>query len=174
MQSEKASFSDMVDIEQPFKDKVAIQKARRSQFILIVLGALWLALGSYILIQQFSTSRPIRITWVTETEFDTAGFNIYRSTDPNGEFVQINPQLIPSQADPASGASYEYVDDNVEPGQTYYYKLEDVEYTNVRQQHEVIPQEAPQVQFGALFLAAVSFVLGLALITTGIRGLRNL
>lgn len=164
----------MVKAEQVIQNKGSLQKARNSQFILMVLGILWLALGSYILIQQFSTSRPIQITWVTETEFDTAGFNIYRSTEPDGEFVQINPQLIPSQADPASGASYEYVDENVEPGQTYYYKLEDVELTNARQQHEVIPQEAPQVQLGALFLAAVSFVLGLALITTGIRGLRNL
>lgn len=159
---------------QAIDEKVQRQKNRNSQFFLMALGVLWLTLGGYILVQQFSSQREITITWVTETEFDTAGFNIYRSVDPDGAFEQINPQLIPSAADPASGASYEYVDANIEPGQTYYYKLEDVEYNNTRQQHEVIPQEAPTVQLLPLLLAAISFVMGLALITTAVRGLRNI
>lgn len=163
----------MVKAEQQ-EQKLSAQKAKNSQFVLIILGILWLALGSYILMQQFTSPKAITITWVTETEYDTAGFNIYRSQDLEGEFTQINTQLIPSQADPASGANYEYVDNDVVAGETYFYKLEDVEYSNTRQQHDVISEQAPQVQIWALLLAAVSFLLGLGLITTGIRGIRNL
>lgn len=163
----------MVKAEQQ-EQQVNLQKARNSQIILVVLGVLWIALGGYILMQQFASPKTITITWVTETEYDTAGFNIYRSANPEGEFQQVNAQLIPSQADPASGASYEYIDSNVTAGETYYYKLEDVEYSNIRQQHEVISQQAPRVQVWALILAAVSFLLGLGLISTGIKGIKSL
>lgn len=146
---------------------------QRSQALLAFIGVLWLLLGAYILYAQFSRPATIQIEWQTETEFDTAGFNIYRSATPDGEFVQINEQLIPSQADPASGAAYLYVDDKVEAGQTYFYKLEDVEYNNTRQQHEVIAGEAPAVEIWALILAAISLVLGLALIAMGIKGAKN-
>ncbi len=146
---------------------------QRSQALLVFIGILWLLLGAYILYAQFSRPATIEIEWQTETEFDTAGFNIYRSASPEGEFVQINAQLIPSQADPSSGASYRYVDDKVEAGQTYFYKLEDVEYNNTRQQHESIAGQAPNVEIWALILAAISLVLGLALIAMGIKGAKN-
>lgn len=152
---------------------VTPQRSQGSQALLIFIGVLWLLLGAYILYAQFSRPATIQIEWQTETEFDTAGFNIYRSHSPEGEFVQINEQLIPSQADPASGAAYQYVDDQVEAGQTYFYKLEDVEYSNVRQQHDIITGQAPTVEIWALILAAASLVLGLALIAMGIKGAKS-
>ncbi|MCA9979898.1 MAG: hypothetical protein KDD89_03680 [Anaerolineales bacterium] len=160
----------MSNIEQA---EVSTQRSQSSQALLLFIGVLWLLLGGYILYAQFSRPAVIQIDWQTETEFDTAGFNIFRSDSPEGEFVQINEQLIPSQADPASGASYTYVDTNVEAGQTYFYKLEDVEYSNVRQQHDTIAGQAPTVEVWALILAAVSLVLGLALIAMGIKGAKS-
>jgi hypothetical protein len=151
----------------------SVRPQQGSQAVLLLLGVLWLLLGGYILYAQFSRPAMIQIEWQTETEFNTAGFNIYRSDTPDGEFVQINPQLIPSQADPASGASYLYEDDQVEAGRTYFYKLEDVEYSNVRQQHDVIAGEAPTVELWALVLAAISLVLGLALIGMGVKGIKQ-
>jgi hypothetical protein len=144
----------------------------RQNWELFVLGILWFVLGGAILYMQFSRPPIIEIEWVTETEFDTAGFNIYRSTTPEGEFVQINPQLIPGAADPASGDEYVYADSDVQAGETYYYKLEDVEYSGARQQHEVIAGQAPRAEEWALILAAISFVLGIALLATGIRSWR--
>lgn len=140
---------------------------------IIVLGLLWLALGGYILFDQFSRPSVVNIEWATETEYDTAGYNIYRSDLPVGEFTQINDQLIPSQADPASGASYSYTDENVTAGETYYYKLEDVEFNGTREQHndDIIKGKAPQLETWALILAVVSFVTGLALISSSLKGL---
>jgi hypothetical protein len=144
----------------------------RQNWELFFLAILWFALGGAILYMQFVRPPIIEIEWVTETEFDTAGFNIYRSPLPEGEFVQINPQLIPGSPDPATGGAYVYADTDVQAGETYYYKLEDVEYSGARQQHEVIAGQAPRLEEWALILAAISFVLGIALFTTGIRASR--
>jgi hypothetical protein len=66
------------------------------------------------------------ITWETASEVDTAGFNLYRATSPDGPWQKINEQLIPPSEDPVSGGSYKFVDKSAEPGKTYYYQLEEV------------------------------------------------
>jgi hypothetical protein len=70
----------------------------------------------------------MQVAWETALEIDTVGFNVWRSTAPNGAYVRVNDSLIPS-ASPGSvlGASYAYVDEDVTPGETYHYKLEELE-----------------------------------------------
>ncbi|MBC8184064.1 FG-GAP repeat protein [candidate division KSB1 bacterium] len=67
----------------------------------------------------------ILIYWITETEPDNAGFNIYRSTEENGDYSKINDSLIPALGDATIGASYSYVDKPDRPGD-YYYKLQSI------------------------------------------------
>ena len=70
----------------------------------------------------------VLVTWETAMEIDNVGFNLYRSEAPDGPYVKLNESLIPSQAPGAPfGAEYSWLDETVEPGVTYYYKLEDVE-----------------------------------------------
>jgi hypothetical protein len=81
-------------------------------------------------VADFSASyRPLRIVihWETALELDTLGFNLLRSTSLDGERVQINAQLIPSQAPGGFGGSYEFVDYDIQSGVTYYYWLAFVE-----------------------------------------------
>ena len=72
--------------------------------------------------------RAIRLDWETASEIDNLGFNLYRSESPEGERVQLNAALIPSQ-NPGSpvGAVYTWRDRAVTPGVTYYYWLEDMD-----------------------------------------------
>ena len=72
-------------------------------------------------------SAAVFVEWTTETEVETAGFNLYRSESPAGPYVKVNPALIPGASDPLLGGRYVYTDTNVIAGRTYYYKLEDVE-----------------------------------------------
>ena len=72
-------------------------------------------------------SAVVLVEWTTETEVETAGFNLYRSESPAGPYVKVNPALIPGASDPLLGGRYVYTDTNVIAGRTYYYKLEDVE-----------------------------------------------
>lgn len=70
----------------------------------------------------------VRVAWETTAEYDNLGFNLYRAESVDGPRVQLNARLIPS-AVPGStlGATYEFVDESVVPGATYYYWLEDVD-----------------------------------------------
>lgn len=147
---------------------------RSSERLLIALGVMWLLLGAAIVATQLSQPAPIRIEWETETEVDTAGFNIYRSTAENGDFAKLNETLIASRGSPVSGASYEYVDDNVDAGQTYFYLLEDVELDNSAQRHPVIEYSAPLVEWWVPVTAAFSVLCGLLLLVRGLRQERAL
>ncbi len=70
----------------------------------------------------------VRVEWSTETEMNTAGFNLYRGESADGPFdVKVNEQLIAPAADPMTGGKYQYVDKTAQPGVTYYYRLEEVE-----------------------------------------------
>lgn len=141
--------------------------------LLIVLGLLWLGLAGAIIFTQFSRPTPIQIEWRTETEIDTAGFNVYRGPSENGPFTRINEQLIPSEGSAVSGASYRFVDENVRPGQTYYYQLEDIEFDNSAQKHDPIAYTAHLAPMWAPVAAAISVIAGLVLLVKGLRGQRN-
>jgi hypothetical protein len=140
---------------------------RRS--ILLILGFLWLALGLALIVTAAARPPAIEIVWQTATEFDTAGFNIYRSEHAAGEYTRINGQLIPSAAGATTGASYRYVDDGVSRGRTYYYRLEDVELDNSTAMHEPLAGRAPNALMPAGLLAAASLACGLVLMSLARR-----
>lgn len=62
------------------------------------------------------------VTWATETETDIVGFRVKRSTQPLIQTATI-VATVPSQGSATTGASYEFVDQNLTPGGTYYYWL---------------------------------------------------
>lgn len=90
----------------------------RSRLILSLLLTLLLA----------GCGAPVRVTWKTETEMNTAGFNLYRGLSPDGPFdVKVNTELIPPSSEPLTGKEYTYLDATAQGGATYYYQLQEVE-----------------------------------------------
>ena len=79
-------------------------------------------------------NHSVTLIWVTETEIDNAGFNIYRA-GADGVFVKINAEIIPAQGTSASGAVYQFVDSSAQNRQAYSYKLEDVDLNGAATQH---------------------------------------
>ena len=79
----------------------------------------------------------ILVTWETASELDNQGFNLYRSTSDAAPEIQLNNELIPSQAPgSASGYFYTWEDrDSLTPGTTYYYWLEDVSLSGAATLH---------------------------------------
>ena len=150
-------------------DLVANSENHSSQRLLIVIGVLWLLLAAAIIITQLSAPTPIRIDWETETEIDTAGFNIYRSEAIDGEYELLNATLIPSNGNAVSGARYSFTDEDVAAGKTYYYLLEDVELDNTTEQHDPIEYTAPLVSWWVPLVTALSILCGLFLIVKGLR-----
>jgi hypothetical protein len=93
--------------------------------------------GTLISLVDFNAtagSNSVKLTWSTASETDNAGFNLYRA-GADGEFVKINAEIIPAEGSSASGAAYEFVDDDVQNRQTYSYKLEDVDLNGAATQH---------------------------------------
>ena len=67
----------------------------------------------------------VRLKWTTATEVDNAGFHLWRSERANGEYARITDALIPAEGGPVFGADYGFDDEDVTPGTSYFYQLED-------------------------------------------------
>jgi hypothetical protein len=117
-----------------------------------------------------SNPASVRIEWDTATEVETAGFNIFRSQSPEGDFVSVNGELIPSLGDPQSGASYTYVDQDVLPGETYYYVLEEIEYDSTKNRYldRMFSFDVPN-RWWVIVTSVVSILIGLALLVNSFR-----
>jgi hypothetical protein len=80
-------------------------------------------------------SNHVILKWVTESEIDNAGFNLYRAESEDGEYVKINDSLIPAEGAPTQGVSYQFIDEGVKNRTTYYYKLEDIDLYGTSTMH---------------------------------------
>ncbi len=84
-------------------------------------------------LDAINVEEGILVSWETVTETNNLGFNIMRAESVDGAQTQINPELIMSEIAPgdAFGAYYEFLDENVEAGKTYYYWLIDVPLNSI-------------------------------------------
>jgi len=78
-------------------------------------------------------SGGIKLKWKTDTELDSAGFRIWRAPDErwrDGDYstvIKLTDQLIPAEGESGGGATYDYIDEEVESGLTYYYALQEID-----------------------------------------------
>jgi hypothetical protein len=88
------------------------------------------------------------VEWQTLLELDLLGFNLYRSNTLLGEKVRLNMALIPADAlGGLGGASYAFVDADIQPGERYYYWLEFVEISGERLHPTPVTIDVPYVLF---------------------------
>ena len=113
-------------------------------------GLVWLAGGALVIlamawlvyVELVPGPGLVIIEWTTASEVNTAGFNLSRADKPDGTYQQVNAELIPSSTDPMLGGQYMYTDSGVISGRTYYYQLEDVEYTGAVVRHGPLEAQA--------------------------------
>ena len=76
----------------------------------------------------------VLVTWETVSEVSNAGFNLYRALAVDGErtLIASEPSKSPGGT---SGAAYSYQDFDVQPGQTYWYYLEDLALSGLATLH---------------------------------------
>ncbi len=85
------------------------------------------------------TPAGILITWETVSEFNNAGFNLYRASSPQGSWTKLNQALIPAVAPGSSeGHAYRWLDPSADPVSTHYYQLEDLALDGARTRHAPI------------------------------------
>ena len=76
----------------------------------------------YFRVDPGTTPTELKVLWETETETDTVGFRVRRSTTSNVQQATIIAQVA-NTGSPVSGASYNYTDSGLTPDQPYYYWL---------------------------------------------------
>lgn len=123
----------------------------RSRFLLfscfILFAALLLALPVNSALAQDGDNQPtavglvsftaathpngVLLTWETATELNTAGFIFHRRTGNTGDFTYLeNIGMIDALGSPALGQIYQVVDQTAVLGQTYTYRLIEIEINN--------------------------------------------
>ncbi len=73
------------------------------------------------------------IKWTTATEVDNFGFDVYRSGSEDGPFDKINAEVIEGAGTTDEPTRYEFVDDTIDPTREYYYYIESVSMSGVRE-----------------------------------------
>jgi hypothetical protein len=74
----------------------------------------------------------VLLQWSTEQETNNTGFYLYRSESQNSGYARIG-EFIPGVGSSDEGMEYQYWDDEVENGTTYWYKLEAIDSNNTVQ-----------------------------------------
>jgi hypothetical protein len=126
----------MPDIENV---KQTLERPGRDRYRLLVtaLGGLWLVLALALWGYWGKYASRVEVTWETATELETAGFALYRREGDLGEFVPVSEDyFMESRGGPTNGATYRYLDDQVEEGKTYFYLLEEIESDGSRQRFD--------------------------------------
>jgi hypothetical protein len=136
----------------------------------ITLGAAWLIAGLALAFLWLRDEPQIEIVWQTESEFESAGFNVLRGQSQAGPYNQINERLIPASEDAAVGADYSFVDAEVTRGKLYFYQLEDVDLAGNATRHEPIAYVAPGRAPWLLAVGAASLLIGSILVMSWLRG----
>jgi len=118
--------SDLVSIltvNQEANDFDAPFKSPASSFVPVQLSSFRIEVeNGYVLLQ-----------WTTQSESENLGFRLYRSESKDSTFQQITENIIPGAGDSETTHHYYFIDQFVETGKTYYYKLASIKYDgNIR------------------------------------------
>ena len=68
----------------------------------------------------------VTLTWLTASEFNCAGFHVWRAESEDGDYEKITTALIPGEGSESGGHEYSFADMNIDQGIVYWYKLEEV------------------------------------------------
>lgn len=118
--------------------------------ILGILALISLMVGIYIWFHP-----QIVIHWSASTNAGIMGFYIYRSQDENQAYARVNPGMIAATDDALRTSQYRYIDDEVSPGGSVYYLIEELYSSGSIQRSAPIRATAGE---NAIFLMALGCV----------------
>ncbi|MDZ7270725.1 MAG: GEVED domain-containing protein [candidate division KSB1 bacterium] len=96
------------------------------------------------LLKAIAYNDRVKIQWVTQSETENLGFSVMRAVHEAGPYERITSSLIPGAGTTQVMHSYEYVDRTVTAGQTYYYKVVDVDLKGNVGEHGPVAATVPR------------------------------
>ena len=79
--------------------------------------------------EVYRNTKSITLMWRTESELHNLGFLLFRGLEPVGPFDLVNSEIIIGAGTSNVPHDYKYVDKNVDATKTYWYLLEDIDFT---------------------------------------------
>jgi hypothetical protein len=85
----------------------------------------------------------VSLNWVTSSEVENLGFNIYRSVAEEENWSKVNSAMIDGKGTTSEESSYRFVDEKVAAGETYSYQLESVSINGVAEIEKTVDVFVP-------------------------------
>jgi len=80
----------------------------------------------------------VTLQWVTQSETENLGFRVYRSLTQDGNYEKITASLVEGAGSSRVAQTYRFVDPNVKSGVTYYYALEQVDFSGAATRYDPV------------------------------------
>jgi hypothetical protein len=77
----------------------------------------------------------LTLYWQTASESSNLGFHIFRAEEMAGDYQRVNTTLVWGAGQSENEKQYRYVDRSARVGQTYFYKIADVDYSGLATLH---------------------------------------
>jgi len=84
------------------------------------------------------------IKWVTASELNNFGFDVFRGDSEEGPFSKINEHTIPGAGSTDTPNQYKYIDKSIEAGKVYWYYVESISMSGVREKFTPTFQSKPR------------------------------
>jgi hypothetical protein len=81
----------------------------------------------------------VTLNWTTGSETENLGYHIYRCLTIDGEYEKLTADMIEGAGSSRTTQAYEFVDQDVQEGATYFYKLEQVDFDGTTEVYGPIP-----------------------------------
>ena len=85
-----------------------------------------------------------RLKWVTASEVNNFGFDVFRGDSEEGPFTRVNQDTIPGAGSSDTPIQYEYVDESIEAGRAYWYYVESISMSGEREKFTPTFQAKPK------------------------------
>jgi hypothetical protein len=77
----------------------------------------------------------ILLTWTTGSETENLGYNVYRCLTKDGKYEKLTAELIEGAGSSRTTQTYQFIDEDVQVGKAYFYKLEQIDFDGAKKMH---------------------------------------
>ena len=84
------------------------------------------------------------LRWRTASEVDNFGFDVYRGDDEEGPFDRLTAEPIPGAGTTDEPQTYSFDDPTIAPGTVYWYYVESISMSGVREQFTPVFASKPK------------------------------
>lgn len=120
---------------------------RTSIAVLAIFGSIlaWPAEGRPAQAEEPAPKPSNTLRWTTASEVDNFGFDVYRGGAEEGPFVRLTSEPIPGAGTVDEPQSYSFVDDTIDPSEAYWYFVESISMSGVRERFTPVFRAAPKI-----------------------------